>query len=259
MQEKSNKNNDLMNLPKYNVGDQISMQPSDWKFSKETVETFDEHIKKSIPHYEDCHKLAIKTSEFFLTHDSLVYDLGSTTGSFAEKLCHYYKHKYKLDIKCIEREPHFCEYSNNRINKSDLKKFHKIKFINDDISNLNLGTERSDLITSFFTMQFIKPNKRSKIIEKIYNSLNWGGAFIFFEKVRGADARFQDILSHLLSIEKLEKNFKHSEVLSKSLSLAGQMEPFSDLGNRQILSNAGFKDIDLLFRYINFQGYLCIK
>ena len=49
------------------------------------------------------------------------------------------------------------------------------------------------------------------------------------------------------------------EILSKSLSLTGRMEPFSDYGNRQILEKGGFSDIEVIFRFINFQGYLCIK
>ena len=67
MEEKLNENKYLNNNFNNNVGDKISMQTGEWKFSKDTVATFDEHIKKSIPHYEDCHKLAIQTSEFFLT------------------------------------------------------------------------------------------------------------------------------------------------------------------------------------------------
>ena len=36
---------------------------------------------------------------------------------------------------------------------------------------------------------------RQKLIDKLYNSLNWGGGLILFEKIRGNDARFQDILN----------------------------------------------------------------
>ena len=51
----------------------------------------------------------------------------------------------------------------------------------------------ADMIASMFTMQFILPKHRQKIYDKIYKSLNWGGAFVLFEKIRGNDARFQDI------------------------------------------------------------------
>ena len=95
--------------------------------------------------------------------------------------------------------------------------------------------------------------------KKIYKSLKWGGGLILYEKVRGSDARFQDMLNHLLNLEKLDNGFLPQEIFSKSVSLAGKMEPFSDFGNRQILESVGFKDIEIVFKHINFQGYLCIK
>ena len=56
-------------------------------------------------------------------------------------------------------------------------------------------------------MQFIKPKVRQKVFNKIYNSLNWGGAFILFEKVRAPDARFQDITTQLYSEFKKKNGF----------------------------------------------------
>ena len=70
---------------------------------------------------------------------------------------------------------------------------------------------------------------------------------------------FQQALNYLQYIDKLENDFTPHEILSKSLSLAGKMEPFSDLGNKKILNEAGFNDIEIIFKHINFQGYLCIK
>ena len=50
---------------------------------------------------------------------------------------------------------------------------------------------------SCYTIQFIEPKYRQTVINKIYKSLNWGGAFIIFEKIRASDPRFQDIFSQL--------------------------------------------------------------
>ena len=45
-----------------------------------------------------------------------------------------------------------------------------------------------------------KPKSRQLFINKIYNSLNWGGALILYEKIRGPDARFQDTLNFYILI-----------------------------------------------------------
>ncbi len=75
---------------------------------------------------------------------------------------------------------------------------------------------KSDLIVSNYFIQFIHPKKRQLLFDKIFESLNYGGGFIFFEKTRGPDARFQDIFSQLYNDFKLENGFTEKEILNKS-------------------------------------------
>lgn len=115
------------------------------------------------------------------------------------------------------------------------------------------------MIISYYTIQFIKPRIRQLIFDKIYESLNWGGAFVLFEKTRGADARFQDILTSLYTDFKLEQGFTKEEILDKTRSLKGILEPFSSQGNIDLLHRSGFKDIMSIMKYICFEGFLAIK
>ena len=137
------------------------------------------------------------------------------------------------------------------------KNSNKIKFVNGDFLKLKL--KKSDLITSFYTIQFINPKHRQQVINKIFKALNWGGAFIMFEKIRASDARFQDIFSTTYNDFKLKKNFSPSEIIYKTKSLKGVLEPFSDYGNMSLIKRAGFKDVIPVFQWLCFKGYLCIK
>ena len=109
------------------------------------------------------------------------------------------------------------------------------------------------------TMQFVKPEYRQTMINKIYKSLNWGGAFIMFEKIRASDARFQDMYSIIYNDFKLKNGFTPSEIVHKTRSLKGILEPFSDYGNCSLLKRAGFVDYITVFQWMSFKGYLCIK
>ena len=59
-------------------------------------------------------------------------------------------------------------------------KVKNIKILNNDIIKFKL--KKCNLVISYYTIQFIHPSHRQKIFDKIYNSLNWGGAFIIFRK-----------------------------------------------------------------------------
>ena len=39
-----------------------------------------------------------------------------------------------------------------------------------------------DLVTSYYLLQFIRPSQRQLLIDKIYKSLKWGGAFLCYLK-----------------------------------------------------------------------------
>ena len=130
-------------------------------------------------------------------------------------------------------------------------------FLNKDLKNIKL--KKNDLTICYYTIQFIPPRVRQEVINKIYKSLNWGGAFLFFEKVRGPDARFQDILTGVYNEFKLNNGFKPEEIFNKTRSLKSVLEPFSTAGNIGLLKRSGFKDIVSIQKSICFEGLLAIK
>lgn len=233
------------------VGNNINSKKGNWTFSKKkVVDNFNSHILKSVPLYKEGHNLIINLSEFFLKNNSTCYDIGCSTGELLKKI------ESSLKVKSnkyygIDTEKNMIQFAKkNNKNK-------KITFVNSDISKIKL--KKSELIISYYTMQFIKPKQRVEILKKIYKSLNWGGGFIMFEKVRAPDARFQDLMLKIYDEFKIKNGFSLEEIASKTRSLYGILEPFSTNGNKQILKAAGFKDVMTISKYICFEGFLAIK
>ena len=119
--------------------------------------------------------------------------------------------------------------------------------------------EPCDLVTAYYTIQFVRPSVRQALIDKIYNSLHWGGGFLMFEKVRANDARFQDMLTGLYTDYKLAQGYTAEEIVGKAQSLKGVLEPFSTQGNTDMLRRAGFVDIISVTKYVCFEGFLAVK
>jgi tRNA (cmo5U34)-methyltransferase len=80
-----------------------------------------------------------------------------------------------------------------------------------------------------------------------------------FEKVRGADARFQDMMTAIYTDFKLDQGYNPDEIISKSRSLKGVLEPFSTQGNLDLLKRAGFVDVMTIMKWVCFEGFLAIK
>ena len=140
------------------------------------------------------------------------------------------------------------------------KKNNKLKNVKFILGNANkIKFQKADLIVAYYSMQFIRPSDRQKLFNKIFKALNWGGAFIMFEKVRARDARFQDMTVALYNEYKLNNGYTPTQIFNKTRSLKGILEPFSTKGNCELLNRAGFKDYMNIFKYVCFSGFLAIK
>ena len=167
--------------------------------------------------------------------NSLLIDIGCSTGSLLSKLA---KHQCDDSIKYVG-----CDVEEGMVNKA---KENCSEFTNIEIyqqSAFELDLDNSNMVLSYYTMQFIHPSVRQDLFNKIYKSLKWGGAFIYFEKVRAPDARFQDIISQVYADYKLENGYTPDQILAKSKSLKGILEPFSSQANLDLSLRAGFKDV----------------
>ena len=231
-------------------GDAIEAQNANWKFNGKMVEHFEEHVAKSVPLYKEGHELIVKLSDYFVKEDSICYELGSSTGTLTHKLAKRHEFREAKFIG-VEIEADMVKKANELYRSSNLS------FVCDDMTTMTL--EKADLIVSYYTIQFIHPKLRQQLFDKIYESLNWGGAFLLYEKVRANDARFQDIISNLYMEYKLDQGYSAEEIIGKSKSLKGVLEPFSTQGNIDMLKRAGFVDILSVQKYMNFEGFLVIK
>ena len=238
---------------KKNAGDNIKTELSSWDFSGKTPLNFDKHISRSVPGYEDGQDLIASYSDFFMgLTPKRIYDIGCSTGSLLEKIDLRHPNK-NLNYVGIDIVPEMIEVAKRR----KFSHSEKVNFLSKDILNTKL--ERSSIILSYYTLQFILPSVRQELVNKIYESLAWGGAFFVFEKTRGPDGRFQDMNTHVYNEYKLKNGYSPEEIFSKSRSLVGVLEPFSEKGNYEIFKRAGFLDIQCIYSNICFKGWLCIK
>ena len=202
-----------------NVGDNIKADRGNWSFGGEVANTFDDHVSKSVPLYFEGHQLIKDLSDFFVKSGSTVYDVGCSTGTLLAALADHHKDTNNCNFIGLDIEQPMIDNAK--------KKYKDKKNIDLKVENvLETEFEKTDLVICYYTIQFMRTSARQDLINKIYKSLNWGGAFIMFEKVRASDARFQDIMTSLYNEYKLLKNYTADSILAKTRSLKGVLEPF---------------------------------
>lgn len=234
-----------------NVGDGIAAHNARWNFDG-ISDSFCEHVRRSVPLYDEGQELTCRLSDYFVGPGSLVYDLGTSTGMLARKLADWNRGKANVRVIGLDPVASMIDHA---------QKMHgqraDLEFVVADAVVYEF--EKTHLFTSYYTVQFIRPTVRQMLIDRIYERLHWGGAFIMFEKVRAPDARFHDYMSQIYADFKLENGYSEIEVMQKTRSLKGVLEPFSTNGNMEMLRRAGFVDIMTIQKWACFEGFLAIK
>jgi tRNA (cmo5U34)-methyltransferase len=237
--------------PPHEVGDGLAAGGARWSFGGPTSANFDSHVSRSVPSYREGHDLVVRLSDFFLGAGSVCYELGCSTAALTERLARHHDGKGVRFIG-IDVEPDMV-----RIGKQRCVGLDQVSIL--DADAVTYEFENADLIVAYYTVQFIHPKFRQALLDKLYQTLNWGGALLLFEKVRAPDARFQDISTQLYADYKLEGGYAPSEIMAKTRSLKGVLEPFSTQGNLDLLRRSGFVDVMTVMKYVCFEGFLAIK
>ncbi|MBF0311380.1 MAG: methyltransferase domain-containing protein [Magnetococcales bacterium] len=238
-------------MEKKPVGDNIYTGNADWSFGGNVAKTFDSHVSRSVPLYDEGHQLIAQVSDFLLQDQSVCYDLGCSTGSLIQRLNQRVGNRRVrfIGVDCeepmIDKARERCENLPN------------VSLVCSDLMDLEF--EKADLIICYYTMQFVRARNRQLLFSRIYEALNWGGGFLLFEKVRAPDARFQDMMSAIYTDFKIEQGYSNEEIVAKSRSLKGVLDPFSTQGNLDLIKRAGFVDCMTILKYVCFEGFLAIK
>ena len=232
--------------------DEIFSKPIEkqFEFDEEVASVFDDMLDRSIPFYKENLKLQIDILKNFLKEKDLVIDLGSSTGTFLIELS---KKINNLELIGIDNSPAMIKRA---IQKA--KAFgSNVKFIEADFLEYEFKNPKA--IIANYTIQFIRPLKREKLIQKIYNSLKNDGIFLMSEKLITENKKLNKTMIDIYYNYKKEKGYSEYEIAQKREALENVLIPYTMNENIEMLKNAGFKDIDIIFRWNNFATFIAFK
>ena len=235
----------------HKVDKNIRINPKNF-FSKDLVKNFTNHINNSVPKYSNFCDGITSFSEYFITDNSVVYDLGCSHASLLIDIVKKNKFKNNVNYYGLDSSQDMFLKA-----KQKTKKYKNIFIKKQNI--LTNKFKKSDLIISNLTTQFIKFSERRKLIKKIYNALNEKGAFIMVEKTNFKLPLIQSIANDVHFDFKRENNISGEEILAKIRSMRGKLDPYDSGENIQILKDNGFKKVEILFKELHFEMVIAVK
>ena len=232
------------------------LKKSKWEFDDTVTQCFEDMLERSIPQYDIMRKavfnLGCKTLEKH-TNKSIL-DIGCSNGLSLESFVSKYgaKARYKgIDVS----EPML------KSAKERFQGYIDINIVNIEYMDITkeIPEDIFSLIMSILTIQFTPIEYRQKIIQKIYDNLAVNGCFIMVEKVLGNCSELNEIMVDEYLSLKENNGYTKEQIVRKQMALEGVLVPVTSAWNIDLLKQAGFRKIDVFWRWMNFEGYICIK
>jgi len=222
-----------------------------FEFDEDVASVFDDMLNRSVPFYKEMQRLSINFACNFLEENDVVYDLGCSTASTLIELA---KH-YEKDLKLIGID-------NSQAMLSRAAKKCKAFGVDIDLRNADLHDTSYDdakLILSNYTLQFIRPLQREKLVKKIYDSLEVGGIFIFSEKVISSNSTLnKQSIDEYYNFKKTQ-GYSEFEIAQKREALENVLIPYTEDENKKMILDAGFSHCETIFKWVNFATFIAIK
>lgn len=223
-------------------------------FSTEVTNVFNDMITRSVPGYQENLALSADIIYRYYIDGGLVVDLGSSTGALAQALLERFKDRPFRYLGIDSSEP-MVQKARQRVAGKEGK--NQLQFITGDIRDKL--PEKFDIAISAYTLQFINPQERLKLLQQIYSSLPPKGAFLFCEKVIEKDQSLTSLFQEMHHEFKRKNGYSELEISQKRDAIEDILVPLSDEKNKEMVKKAGFQTVSLYLKMINFASYLAVK
>ena len=222
-----------------------------FEFDEEVASVFDDMLNRSVPYYKQMQDLTISFALKYLEENDKVFDLGCSTASTLIELKK--QSKFDLNLNGIDSSKAMLKRAANKCKAFGVK----INLIEGDIFDCNMSD--SKLIIANYTLQFIRPLQREKLIKKINDSLNEKGIFIFCEKVISKNNTLNKLYIDEYYSFKKEQGYSEFEISQKREALENVLIPYTEDENIKMIKDAGFSHCETLFKWVNFACFIAIK
>lgn len=216
-----------------------------FEFDESVASVFDDMIDRSVPFYKEQVSLIAHFASLSLVDNGVVYDLGSSTGNVLFEL-----HKLiSPTIQLVGLDSSAAMIQRARL-KAKAYGASNIEFLHQDF--LEYDFLLSDAIIASWTMQFVRPLMREKMIGKIYQSLKDNGIFLMSEKMVSSDKILDRSMIERYHQYKAHQGYSQMEINQKREALENVLVPYTQEENFAMLKNAGFRSVEILFKWVNF-------
>lgn len=224
----------------------------DFTFDESVANVFDDMVRRSVPGYQSMVEMVGLMVKTYGQDNSNYYDLATSTGAISLVLGLNNNHN---NNQIIAVDNSLDMIKKCKANLTD--KLSNFKTIYNNIEDIRI--ENASIVVLNLTLQFIKPEQRQALINKIYQGLNQKGVLIVSEKIHFENTQKQNEISKLHLDFKRANGYSELEISRKRQAIENVLITDSEQTHFKRFKNAGFSQSFCHFQCLNFASFLTVK
>ncbi len=228
--------------------------PTDFTFGKETATVFDDMVSRSVPFYGEMQRMIGEMAADFAVEGSNLYDLGCATGNTLLALDPVVHPEVRFIG--VDNSAEMLAKAREKLAEVGFKRPHEL--IEADLDH-RLDLVNASVVVMNLTLQFVRPLHREKVIRDVAGGLGGQGCLLLVEKLTMADSLFNGLFIKYYYELKRRNGYSDTEIGRKREALENVLIPYRRDENVALLRSAGFKHVEVFFRWYNFCGMVAVK
>lgn len=228
----------------------------DFDFGPATAAVFDDMLDRSVPFYRELQSMIGRLAREFAAPGTAVYDLGCSTGASLISIDAQLPPDRDVRFVGVDSSEDMLQRAGVKLQRAGVRR--PVELVHADLNDGVMVTDAS-VVLLVLTLQFVRPLYRDRLIAQIHAGMEEGGCLIVVEKVLGDSSIFNRQFIEYYYEFKRANGYSELEIARKREALENVLVPYRMTENVEILERAGFRAVDVFFKWYNFCGLIAMK
>jgi tRNA (cmo5U34)-methyltransferase len=228
----------------------------DFSFNKEVTAVFDDMLDRSVPFYQEIQRMTAEMAVDFAQPNTNIYDLGCSTANSFLNIDRLMAPDANVRFVGVDESPAMLDKARAKLTAA---KFARPFELEQGDLNAGITVTNASVAMLVLTLQFIRPLYRERVVKAIYDGMTDNGCLIVVEKVLGENSTFNRLFIKHYYEMKRRNGYSEMEISQKREALENVLVPYRLEENKELLRGAGFRHVDVFFKWYNFCGMIAMK
>lgn len=229
-------------------------QVARFSFDDTVVRVFPDMIRRSVPGYPTIIDMIGVLAARYAQPDTCLYDLGCSLGAATTAMASLTGETCN-PIVAVDNSRAMIEQAATLL--SDAGQAHRVTLEEGDVAEMAFAPCSMAVLN--FTLQFIAPQKRDALIQRLADATVPGGILVLSEKIRFANEAENTLQTELHHAFKRNNGYSDLEISQKRTALENVLIPETLTDHEARLKKAGYRHIHVWFRCFNFISLLAVR